>query len=141
MAMFVLDASVALAGLLGEAQAQAAETIIARIGEETALVPAHFGLEVADLVARQIRQGAVAEDAGIALAREAAAWPVTVDAETASLALSRTLALAIAHRITAYDAAYLEICLRRGAPLATFDSRLGAIARIHAVRLLVPAAA
>ena len=28
MAMFVLDASVALAGLLGEAQAQAAETII-----------------------------------------------------------------------------------------------------------------
>ena len=136
--MFVLDASVALAVLLGEAEAQAAEGIIARVGEETAIVPAHFGLEIAGLIARQIRIGALAEDDGIALAREAAQWPVTVDTETAAQSLNRSLALAIAHRLSADDAAYLELCLRRSAPLATFDARLAAIARIHGIRLLIP---
>ena len=35
----------------------------------------------------------------------------------------------------AASAAYLEICLRRGLPLATFDPRLAAVARVHAVGL------
>ena len=33
-------------------------------------------------------------------------------------------ALSLAHRLTAYDAAYLELCLRRGLALATFDEAL-----------------
>jgi predicted nucleic acid-binding protein len=136
--MFVLDASVALAALLGEAEAAIAEEIICRVGEEVALVPAHFSLEIADLISRQVRTGALEEAAAIAMAREAAQWPLTVDAETSEEALSRTLAFAIAHRLPAWDAAYLEICLRRGAPLATFDTRLARIARVHGVRLLIP---
>jgi predicted nucleic acid-binding protein len=137
--MFVLDASVALAALLGEAaEAAVAEEIICRIGEEVALVPAHFGLEIADLISRQVRSGALEEAAAIAMAREAAQWPVTIDAETAEEALSRTLAFAMVHRLPAWDAAYLEICLRRSAPLATFNTRLARIARVHGVRLLVP---
>jgi predicted nucleic acid-binding protein len=135
--MFVLDASVALVALLGEAEAPTAEAVIARIGQDTALVPAHFSLEIADLLASQIRKGALEEHAGIALAREAAKWPVAVDGETAGQGLSRTLALAIGHRLSPFHAAYLEICLRRGAPLATFDQKLATIARIHGVRLVV----
>jgi predicted nucleic acid-binding protein len=40
-----------------------------------------------------------------------------------------SLALARAHRLTAYDATYLELALRRGAPLATFDQKLAEAAR------------
>jgi predicted nucleic acid-binding protein len=132
---FVLHASVVLTALMGEADADIAEGVIAAIGSRAAVVPAQFGLEVADRLARETRRGAISEADAIAFAREVGAWPVVVDEQTAPAALNRSLALAFAHRISAPDAAYLEICLRRGLPLATFDPRLAAVARVHAVGL------
>jgi predicted nucleic acid-binding protein len=38
------------------------------------------------------------------------------------------LSLARAHRLSAYDATYLELALRRGLPLATLDGKLKAAA-------------
>jgi predicted nucleic acid-binding protein len=46
------------------------------------------------------------------------------------------LALARTHRLTAYDAAYLELALRADAPLATLDRKLAAAARAAGVPLL-----
>ena len=41
-----------------------------------------------------------------------------------ALAWSKTLALAESFGLSVYDAAYLELALRRGLPLATLDSAL-----------------
>ena len=46
------------------------------------------------------------------------------------------LALAREHRLTVYDAAYLELALRADVPLATLDRQLAAAARAAAVPLL-----
>ena len=46
------------------------------------------------------------------------------------------LSLARAHRLTVYDALYLELALRRGARLATIDGPLAAAARARGVALL-----
>ena len=46
------------------------------------------------------------------------------------------LTLARAHRLTAYDASYLELALRLGAPLATLDRALAAAARTTGAPLL-----
>ena len=46
------------------------------------------------------------------------------DEETAEQIRTRTFSLARKHRLTLYDAAYLELAQRRGASLATFDSEL-----------------
>lgn len=59
--------------------------------------------------------------------------PIVLDHEPIGDAV---LALARAHRLTFYDAAYLELALRRDAPLATLDRQLAAAARAAAVRLL-----
>ena len=53
-----------------------------------------------------------------------------------SCAWHDTLALARSHRLTSYDAAYLELALRRGLPLATRDKALQAAARLEGVPLL-----
>ena len=45
--------------------------------------------------------------------------------------------LAQEHGITSYDAAYLELALRRDAPLATFDAGLARAARAAGVELLL----
>ncbi len=47
--------------------------------------------------------------------------PVTLDAETADQAWTATARLAERHRLTLYDAAYLELAQRRKLPLATLD--------------------
>jgi len=44
--------------------------------------------------------------------------------------------LAVQHRLTVYDAAYLELALRRGLPLATLDQELRAAAESEKVKVL-----
>jgi predicted nucleic acid-binding protein len=61
------------------------------------------------------------------------ALPIQIDREPES---ATTLELARAHRLTFYDAAYLELALRRAAPIATFDRQLAAAARAAGVPLL-----
>jgi predicted nucleic acid-binding protein len=47
-----------------------------------------------------------------------------LDAETSARAWDETLQLAEAYRLTAYDAAYLELAHRRALPLATLDEEM-----------------
>jgi predicted nucleic acid-binding protein len=46
--------------------------------------------------------------------------------------------LATRHRLSTYDASYLELALRLGLPLATTDKRLRAAARAAGVALAQP---
>lgn len=62
---------------------------------------------------------------------ESAAWigffsalPIQVDDETDARAWTDILVLARAQQIAAYDAAYLELAVRRGLPLSTIDEAL-----------------
>jgi len=49
---------------------------------------------------------------------------VVVDEDTPSRTLGRVLDLARANRLTAYGAAYLELAMRLGGPLASKDADL-----------------
>ena len=50
--------------------------------------------------------------------------PISVDDETALRAWPDTLSLARLHELTVYDAAYLELAVRLGLPLASLDTQL-----------------
>lgn len=52
------------------------------------------------------------------------ALAIEVDRETGARALANTMALARSQNLTLYDAAYLELAMRRKLPLATLDSDL-----------------
>ena len=57
---------------------------------------------------------------------------------TAPAHLQTMLSLARAHKLSAYDAAYLELALRRGLPLATLDDKLKAAAQAVGVAEYAP---
>ena len=59
-----------------------------------------------------------------------------MDQPSTASAWHDTLALARSHRLTSYDAAYLELALRRSLPLASRDQALQAAARAEGVPLL-----
>ena len=65
-------------------------------------------------------------------------WPASIetDGETGRRAAGETAGLARQYGLTVYDAAYLELALRRGATLATTDAALAKAARKAGVAVI-----
>jgi predicted nucleic acid-binding protein len=121
---FVVDCSVALAWCFADEASAAGDALLERLKDEGGVVPALWHLEVGNVLLQAERRGRIAPadlSARIDLLRK---LPVVTDEGSAARALDEILALARAHRLTTYDAAYLELAARRGLPLATKDSEL-----------------
>jgi predicted nucleic acid-binding protein len=131
---FVLDCSIAVTWCFEDEAEEETDALLHRVQEEGAVVPGLFPLEVANVLVQAERRGrmtAMDLSARVALLET---LPIVVDDGTASRALHETLALARAEKLTAYDAAYLELAMRQGLPLATRDAAL----RRSAAKLGVP---
>lgn len=120
----VLDASAALAWLFAEAPQSLVSRTLDTMPDEPALVPAHWTLEVTNGLRMAVRRKRVTPDDAEAILERIAALPVSVDSETWFRGWAETWALSRQFGLTTYDAAYLELALRRGLPLATLDDDL-----------------
>jgi predicted nucleic acid-binding protein len=121
---FVLDGSVTMAWYFADESNDYAAAVLADLEAGRALVPSLWPLEVANTVLVGERRKRSTE-------AQATAWlgildtlSIEVERETTSHAWSSTLALARSQSLSAYDAAYLELAMRRGVPLATLDGKL-----------------
>lgn len=135
----VLDASLAIAWCIEEEQTPGAMALLDQVGEQGAAAPALWPLEVTNtlmMATRRKRVPADRRDELIAFLRD---LPVTLDTATADQAWGATVLLAERHRLSVYDAAYLELALRRDLPLATLDEGLRKAA-VQAGAAVVPAA-
>jgi predicted nucleic acid-binding protein len=133
---FVLDSSVTLAWAYAEETSPAVRHVFERLADRGAWVPSLWRLEVANALAINVRRGrrdAAFRDATL---EDLALLPIAIDRETDQHAWGATLHLAVRHRLTTYDAAYLELAQRRGLPLATLDSELRMAAAAEMVPLL-----
>lgn len=125
---FVLDASVTLGWCFGDEENAYAHRVLRRLADDSALVPEIWLLEVANGLLFAERRGRISA-ADVAQVHGAlAALPIEFDDLTLERALAAVLHLARAHRLSAYDAAYLELAMRQGLPLATQDGALRAAA-------------
>jgi predicted nucleic acid-binding protein len=130
----VLDASVPLAALLpGEAYAASAVALLARVTVETAIVPLIWRVEIANAVLVAERRLRFGPSEAAAALRHLNILPIDTDPETNAHAWNTTITLARRHRLSLYDACYLELALRRRLPLASFDAALVAAARAEGV--------
>ena len=126
---FVLDASVTMCWLLLDgkpaARAYALAVLDAMKQEETSsLVPVTWGLEVSNVIGKAEAKGSLNVAQSEAFLEMLAGVGIGADSSTFSKALSDTLQLARRYRLSAYDASYLELALRKGLPLATLDQDL-----------------
>lgn len=133
---FVADASVAI-GWVHPAQAtkQTAAMLDAIADGATLEVPALWPLEVANALLVLMRRRKLAEDERQAGLGWLQGLRVRVDHEMSALAFSRLSQLAAAHQLSVYDAAYLELALRRRVMLGCKDGPLRAAATHAGVRL------
>ena len=125
----VVDASIVLASLLEEAEAPAASAL----AESDWVVPALWWFEIRNGLIINERRQRTSEQLSARSLRELSQIATTVDAVPES---DNVMALARKHRLTVYEAAYLELALRQALPLATLDRPLAAAARAEGVPLV-----
>jgi len=105
-------------------------------GGEEVRVPAHWPLEVANTLLMARRGGRITAIQVNEFINDLAALPIRIEPPSEPAQWPTILALAEAHRLTAYDAAYLELALRTALPLATLDGDLHKAARAEGAPLI-----
>ncbi|MDX2101848.1 MAG: type II toxin-antitoxin system VapC family toxin [Alphaproteobacteria bacterium] len=103
---FVIDASIAACWAFGDEDHPAATAALERIRSDDAIAPALWWFEVRNTLLAGERRGRLTEADTGAFLRELARFGVLIDRtpdETVVLALARQ------HRLTVYDASYLEL--------------------------------
>lgn len=124
---FVLDNSVSMKWLLAstkKADQNYAEEVLKSMLNNEAYVPNLWHLEATNVLLSAKKRSEI--DAGEIeiFISQLENLPVHTDSFTSKQAFNRTLALADAYKLSSYDAAYLELAIREGLPIATLDKDL-----------------
>ncbi len=136
MVSIVIDASAALAWCFSDERTPESAALLDYVSVNGAKVPQIWSLEVANaLIVGQLRNRITEADASEQL-ENFNHLPIKIDGLTASMAWPGILSLARQHRLTTYDASYIELALRSQQPLATRDTAMIAAAKKLNVEIL-----
>lgn len=135
---FVLDGSVTMAWFFEDETDAYAEVVQDALLSATAMVPSLWPLEVANALLVGERRKRTTEAKVTQFLALLLTLPIVVEETTTALAWSDVVQLARLHKLSAYDAAYLELAVRRGLPLASLDARLKAAAAAVGVAAYKP---
>ncbi len=130
---FVLDASIAACWAFDDEEHPVAALALERIRTDEAVAPALWWFEVRNTLIVSERRNRLTEANTTTFLRELSRVGVMIDRspdETAILSLARH------HRLTVYDASYLELAQRETLPLATLDADLRKAATALGVGLI-----
>lgn len=122
----MLDASVALAWAFEDEADEYADSVLDSLKESEAAAPGIWSLEVANVLAVGERRGRLTPADSARFVALLEALPIRVELEAEGM--GGIVALARESGTSAYDAAYLALAMRLGAPLATRDEALRAAA-------------
>ena len=137
MAVFVPDASATLAWFFEDETSDWTDALLQSLKSgDTALVPQHWPLEVANAFLMAMRRGRIRKDKISRLVGDLLALPIRMDSATSDTTFNQVFACAETYRLTVYDAAYLELAMRERIPLATLDDDLRTAARAAGVPLV-----
>lgn len=119
---FVLDNSVSSGWFIRNQATPYSEAIAVRLQSERAVVPALWELELCNVLRSACLRKAMTAQTAQAVIANIVSLPIDVDRH--AVRPSELLALALRFGLTSYDAAYLELALRKQVPIATLDPPL-----------------
>jgi predicted nucleic acid-binding protein len=131
----VIDSLIAIAWCFPDEQDSYSQSVLNALATEPAMVPDLWHLEVANTLLVGERRKRSTQANTVQWMTFLASLPITVDEHTHSHAFGAITTLGRSHNLSAYDAAYLELAIRRSLPLATLDDKLKAAAMAVGVML------
>ena len=132
----VIDCSMTLSWYFEDERTVARIAVLNQVAEAGAVVPALWRLEVLSGLQVAMRRGRITAEYRDASLTDLRALAIAIDPGTNRRAWSATLRLCDRLGLTPYDAAYLELALRRQLPLATLDDELVRAAQAENVPLV-----
>ena len=136
MSAIVIDASLALTWCFEDEATAEGDALFDRVRDDGAVVPVLWPLEMCNVLLQAERRDRMTMAAVSSRLELMADLPITTDMEAPGRAWREVVTLARAEGLTTDDAAYLELAIRRGLPLATKDAALARTAKRLGVRTL-----
>jgi len=130
---FVLDCSVAMSWVFPDEATESTDQLRESLVDGRAFVPALWPIEVANVLLVAARRRRIDRTEWPRIARNLEALPLVIDPGSTSRNWGEVLDVARTHRLSAYDAMYLELAIRMQLPLATLDRALAAAGRAAGV--------
>jgi predicted nucleic acid-binding protein len=118
---FVLDSSVTATWCFPDEEHETAEAAFDRLDGDEAVVPTLWRFEIRNILVVNERRGRIDAAETASFLADLERLSIRVDRDPNS---ETVLSLARKHKLTGYDAAYLELARRLGLPLATLDRAL-----------------
>lgn len=131
----VVDTSVTMAWCFEDEATADTDAILDRLGQDEAVVPGVWELEVTNVLLVAERRRRITEAQAARFLGLLTALPIRVDHSPTDV--TAVLAAGRRHNLSAYDAAYLVLAERLAAPLATVDAELARAGRSAGVDLLL----
>jgi predicted nucleic acid-binding protein len=136
-AEFVLDSSLTMAWCFeDEASPRTDEIQDWLTADARAYVPTLWHSEIANVLWACERRKRITEADSVRFLAVLEALNITTDHQTEQHAGQRTIGLARQHGLSVYDAAYLELAMRLGLPLASKDETLRKVAQAVGLSIL-----
>ena len=120
----IIDASLTLAWFFENERTPPVNAVLDEVAAGGATVPPLWRFEIANAFQTAIRRGRIDRAFRARALRRLSGMMIAVDREGEAQTWTTVLRLSDEHKLTAYDAAYLELAQRRELPLATLDRDL-----------------
>jgi predicted nucleic acid-binding protein len=135
---FVLDNTVTMAWCFTEEATESTEALLRRLSEltDSALVPSLWLYEVLNVTELAARKGRITAEKANAFLESLADLPIEIEHPSLPQMFTSVRTLANQHKLTAYDASYLELAVRHGLPIASSDQELVKAAQAAGVGLV-----
>jgi predicted nucleic acid-binding protein len=121
---FVLDCSVTIAWCFEDETNSYTDAVLKDLADTGAVVPSIWPLEVANVLLVAERRNKISKAQSRRFVELLQSLPIAVDDVSVARAWDGILSLAREQQLSAYDAAYLELAMREGLPIATSDMAL-----------------
>jgi predicted nucleic acid-binding protein len=133
----VIDSTVTVGWLFEYETSAASDAILERLGQDEAIVPGVWQLEVTNALLDAESRGRISEAQATRLLTLLQQLPITIDRSADAIIAVHTTALR--HNLSAYQASYLVLAQQRALPLATADNALADAARAARAALVLSA--
>ena len=131
----VIDASVALAWCFPDEASEYADGVLVALDGRTAMVPAIWSLEITNALLVGERRKRIRQPEARRFIELLKGLSILEDGQPFAETVSNVLPLAREYDLSAYDAAYLDVAVRHGAPLATLDKALQKAGRAAGLKI------
>ena len=133
---FVLDASMTMSWCFADENTPYSRRVLDLLLDSYGEVPALWSFEVANVLAVNEKRQRLTKTASVEFLQTLSGLDIRIDRSFPAVDGKVLLPLVWRYGLTAYDAAYLELAIRKGLPLATFDKELIAAAPLEGVKLI-----